>query len=214
LSTENTDSDEESEDEFDESEYQIERLGDWRTSRKNWRPITGADEMDGWTSLHLACHENRWKHVNKYVVVSPPAADKCPDQSQNKGVAQERAEDDGGNIEERKNEVDKEDNISSNEPEKLQVQQENANSSSRKMIKYDYSGSNINTQTEDGETPLFVACRQGHRNVVNKLLAYKDQIDVNLPDHMGRSPLSVARERGHVDVERLLLRYLSKSTSS
>jgi ankyrin repeat protein len=44
-----------------------------------------------------------------------------------------------------------------------------------KIIKYEYSGRPINEQTEDGETPLYVACQQGHEQVVRLLLKYKDK---------------------------------------
>jgi ankyrin repeat protein len=74
-----------------------------------------------------------------------------------------------------------------------------------KIIKYEYRASPINTQTEDGETPLFVACQQGHAAVVKKLLEYKDFVDVNLYDNNKRTPLFVACEQGHIEVIHALL---------
>ena len=52
--------------------------------------------------------------------------------------------------------------------------------------------------------PLFLACKEGHVDVVRQLLNHSD-IQVNLAGHDGRTPLHVACQMGDVDVVRQLL---------
>ena len=60
----------------------------------------------------------------------------------------------------------------------------------------------MNRANEDGVTPLFVACQQGHVDVARLLLDNGAEVDRN-----GATPLFVACQNGHVDAARLLLEH-------
>ena len=54
-------------------------------------------------------------------------------------------------------------------------------------------------QTEDGWTPLHIACLNGDLEVVKTLLSM-DEIDVNRADKDGVTPLDIAKKYKHVYV--------------
>ena len=62
----------------------------------------------------------------------------------------------------------------------------------------------LNAQNEYGETPLFIAAKVGHHNVV-KMLLKKGDIEVNLENWAGETPLSVAAEERNGKIVNLLL---------
>lgn len=64
------------------------------------------------------------------------------------------------------------------------------------------NGISPNVQDYDKRTALHLAASEGHAPIVELLLLYK--ADVNLQDRWGRSPLSDARSYGHRDICRIL----------
>lgn len=62
----------------------------------------------------------------------------------------------------------------------------------------------VNATLDNGTTPLQSAVRQGHEQVVKRLLAYP-LIDPNLPAAGGRTPLHEAAQAGHTTIIMLLL---------
>ncbi|CAG2229612.1 unnamed protein product [Mytilus edulis] len=62
---------------------------------------------------------------------------------------------------------------------------------------------NINMRRHNNTTPLYVACENGHLQLLKKLLYYG--ADVSLKKKSGDSPLSAACENGHTSVVRELL---------
>ena len=64
-------------------------------------------------------------------------------------------------------------------------------------------GANINLQTVEGHTPLFVASQFGKVRAARQLLEYG--ADCNLVDFLGCSPLHAAARGGFVDVMTLLV---------
>ncbi|KAM3076143.1 hypothetical protein ACMFMG_006342 [Clarireedia jacksonii] len=63
---------------------------------------------------------------------------------------------------------------------------------------------NINNLDSDGNTPLLLAAKEGHKDVVQLLLA-TDGVDLNCKDKENLTPLSWAAWNGHKDVVQLLL---------
>jgi ankyrin repeat protein len=61
----------------------------------------------------------------------------------------------------------------------------------------------VNKSSDDGDTPLCIACENGHCEVVDALLRKK--ADVNKAGSDGITPLAVARRNGHWDVVDALL---------
>ena len=53
----------------------------------------------------------------------------------------------------------------------------------------------------DGRTPLHLACKKGHLEVVKVLLKHK--ADINFQDKYGRCPLEEAIDYGHDDVKNI-----------
>ena len=68
----------------------------------------------------------------------------------------------------------------------------------------------VNKAMDDGATPLYIACQEGHWEVVRQLLEHTD-IDTNTTmqngygeDGQGETPLGVARRKGHQSIIELL----------
>ena len=64
-------------------------------------------------------------------------------------------------------------------------------------------GADINATDPDGFTPLHLAARSGHANVVAVLLA--KGADVNATDHIGETPLHLAANEGRQEIAEKLL---------
>ena len=71
---------------------------------------------------------------------------------------------------------------------------------------------NPNRAGENGSTPLYIACQNGHLDVVRMLLS-TEGIDPNRAKKDGRTPLYVACENGHLDVVRMMFCLLYTSPS-
>lgn len=67
------------------------------------------------------------------------------------------------------------------------------------------NGADINCQTSEGFTPLYLASQNGHVHVVDYLL--RQGAFVDRPSKIGCIPLIVASGGGHTQVVDLLLRY-------
>jgi ankyrin repeat protein len=66
-------------------------------------------------------------------------------------------------------------------------------------------GANVNCRNDEGITPLAAAAREGHRDIVEYLLAKGANPNLDAPGWA--KPLSLAEHRGHGDVVQLLLRH-------
>ena len=62
-----------------------------------------------------------------------------------------------------------------------------------------------NRATEEGGTPLYVACQIGHLDVVRMLLSTEGIEPNRAEEEDGSTPLYIACEKGHLDVVRMLL---------
>jgi len=62
----------------------------------------------------------------------------------------------------------------------------------------------VNKPQKEGCTPFYVACQQGHKEVVSLLMADL-RIDVNKPADGGFTPFYIACQQGHKEVMSLLL---------
>ena len=60
------------------------------------------------------------------------------------------------------------------------------------------NNANIDLAKNDGVTPLWIACQEGHENVVTLLLSHN--ADVNLAKSDGITPLWIACQKGHEHV--------------
>ena len=60
----------------------------------------------------------------------------------------------------------------------------------------------INIQDDEGDTPLYMACHLGHKDIVKMLL--DKQADVNIQTVTGTTPLAVACYQGHEEISELL----------
>ncbi len=65
-------------------------------------------------------------------------------------------------------------------------------------------GANVNYRNEEGITPLAAAAREGHRDIVEYLLAKGADPNADAPDWA--KPLNLAQHRGHADIVHLLRR--------
>ena len=66
-------------------------------------------------------------------------------------------------------------------------------------------GADVNlAKTSDGSSPLFVACENGHSEMVSVLLCHG--ADVHQSSHVGFFPLFMASQNGHVDIVEVLLK--------
>jgi ankyrin repeat protein len=63
-------------------------------------------------------------------------------------------------------------------------------------------GANVNCRDEDGITPLAAAAREGHRNILEYLLARGAEVEPDAPSWA--KPLSMAEARGHAEIADLL----------
>ena len=63
------------------------------------------------------------------------------------------------------------------------------------------AGADVNKSSDDGETPLEVACRAGHVEIVETLIAAGASVEVG-------TPLNHASFRGHLDVIKVLLKVM------
>jgi ankyrin repeat protein len=61
----------------------------------------------------------------------------------------------------------------------------------------------INAQTRDGVTPLYVAVESNHEKMVELFLA--NRANLNKQNNYGMSPLVLARSLGHQDIADALL---------
>ncbi len=70
----------------------------------------------------------------------------------------------------------------------------------------------ITHQNEDGDTPLMIACREGHTDLVRLLLETPDttsaaEVGVNLTNNLRRTALHVATQARRADIVRILLKH-------
>ncbi len=66
-------------------------------------------------------------------------------------------------------------------------------------------GIDFNAQDEDGDTPLMLACLEGHVEIVSLLLKHGPQSQLNLRDHEQETALFLAAGQGHLDVIKIIL---------
>ena len=79
---------------------------------------------------------------------------------------------------------------------------------SMKKLKGKTSRVNLDSQNDEGQTALFIACHEGHKEVVVALLDRGGRPDV--VDYMGWSPLHAAAEKGFTDIVDVLLNHTPK----
>ena len=72
-------------------------------------------------------------------------------------------------------------------------------------------GIDINQAKKNGVTPLYIACQNGHLDVVNALLS-TDGIDINQAETQYGSPLIAACYFGRANIAELLLGYPGPSS--
>lgn len=70
------------------------------------------------------------------------------------------------------------------------------------LLIHRYSG--VDTQDSNGRTPLAWASRNGREGVV-RLLATRDNVNINIQDGDSRTPLSLVAENSHEEVVKILL---------
>jgi hypothetical protein len=64
-------------------------------------------------------------------------------------------------------------------------------------------GADVNCKDANGKTPLIIASKRGHLDIVKKLL--EKGADVNCKDANGKTPLIIASECGHLNIVKNLL---------
>lgn len=67
---------------------------------------------------------------------------------------------------------------------------------------------NVNVQSNNGSTPMFLAARVGNRGIVQ--LLYENGGDPELSERVGKTPIYIAAQHGHVGI----VDYLAKSTTA
>jgi len=70
----------------------------------------------------------------------------------------------------------------------------------------------INQATNNGVTPLYMACQNGHLKVVKALLA-KKEIDINKLSGEW-TPLAAALQQGHTEIVALLRQHARRTANS
>ena len=65
-------------------------------------------------------------------------------------------------------------------------------------------GANVTAAKDNGCTPLFIAAQNGHKEIVQLLLAVPG-ININAAKDNGCTPLYIAAEKGHKEIVQLLL---------
>jgi ankyrin repeat protein len=63
----------------------------------------------------------------------------------------------------------------------------------------------VNQCNDIGASPLYIACQNGHLDIVLQLLDKKVNTDVNKCCDSGASPLYIACQHGHLDIVLQLL---------
>ena len=71
-------------------------------------------------------------------------------------------------------------------------------------LKVDWVKREPNRANKDGGTPLYIACQNGHLDVVRMLLSV-DGIDPNRANANKQTPVNTASDNGHLEIVRLLL---------
>jgi len=64
-------------------------------------------------------------------------------------------------------------------------------------------GVDINKETDNGATPLYIACEKGHITVVKYLV--ERGADISRVNNKGETPLFVADKNGHKDIKNYLI---------
>ncbi|KAF7886614.1 uncharacterized protein EAF01_011292 [Botrytis porri] len=68
-------------------------------------------------------------------------------------------------------------------------------------------GVSIDQRDFGGDRPLCIACRQGHVQIVEKLLSYNEPLRMRFRDRPNKdSPLCIAAKAGHLDLVKLLMK--------
>ena len=62
----------------------------------------------------------------------------------------------------------------------------------------------INKANNDGWTPFYIACYNGHIDIVKYLLMCGREIDINKKDHEGKTALDIARKTGKLNLAELI----------
>ena len=67
------------------------------------------------------------------------------------------------------------------------------------------NGANLYSRNHLGETPFFVACKEGSTDLMTYLLDPSRGYYISTPDHAGQSPLSISKQNKKMDSVRLML---------
>lgn len=76
------------------------------------------------------------------------------------------------------------------------------------LIELDRDDVNVNVQSNNGSTPMFLAARVGNRDIVE--LLNENGGDPELSERVGKTPIYIAAQHGHIET----VRYLAKSTTA
>ena len=67
------------------------------------------------------------------------------------------------------------------------------------------SGRDVNAKDQKGKTPLHRAASEGHKEIVELLIAKGANVNVNAKNEFGSTPLHVAAFQGHKEIAELLI---------